>query len=68
MSRVFLVLYVVTLICAAGETGDDGYEFGGVDGFGKVKLEAGAKDAHSIFGPCIRGECGRGDLSATFRR
>ena len=32
----------LTLVCAAGEAGDDGYQFGGVDGFGEMELKAGA--------------------------
>ena len=55
----------LTLVCSSGEAGDDRNEFGGVDGFGKMKLEAGAKDAHAVFGTCIGREGGGGDLAAT---
>ena len=77
LSRVFIKIFCVfcasswllllrrAFVCAAGEAGDDGYEFGGVDGFGEVELEAGAKDAHAVFGACIRREGGGRDLSAT---
>jgi hypothetical protein len=37
----------LTLVRAAGEAGDDGYELGGVDGFSKMELEAGAQLARS---------------------
>src|SRR5689334_10768168 len=57
-----------TFVGAAGEAGDDGDEFGGVDGFGEVELEAGTKDAHPVFGACIRSEGGCGNLSTTLGR
>ena len=77
LSRVFIKNFCV--LCASswllllrrafvrpsGEAGDDGYEFGGVDGFGEVELEAGTKDAHAIFGACIGGEGGGRDQPAT---
>src|SRR5689334_14584990 len=67
MCFLWLTFLTLTFVRAAGEAGDDGYEFGGVDGFGEVKLEAGAKDAHAVFGTCIRCESGGRNLSTTLR-
>ncbi len=64
MGRAWDLVRVIELSGAAGEAGDGGDEFVGVDGFGDVDLVSGQDGAGAVFGSCEGGEGEGGDFSA----